>query len=239
MPFAWYVRTRRALRQNTVLGALASCLACSAAVRTNDGLPVGSTGDAAASGDSWSWDAALATEDATTVDAPEVADAGVSATPCASTASALVAPCAPVGLDCEYGNDPRRACNTTLTCAGDSWTQMKTYGDCAPVDPPGACPATYADGDSGASCSTLNAICVYPEGTCACSGGLAGLITNQWWWCWPAPSSPCPAVRPLAGTACSQAGTVCDYGSCYVPSLFDELSCSDGGYWVPNVVMCN
>jgi hypothetical protein len=71
---------------------------------------------------------------------------------------------------------------------------------------PAGCPSSFAAAQATVTaCTSLpaGASCTYPEGACACVSGYATLV------CTPPAAAGCPASRPLAGTACSNAPGAC------------------------------
>jgi hypothetical protein len=193
-----------------------------------------------ATSDEISRDAAAPSDGASNGDASRPPEAGAS--PCPASVNNLVTPCAPEGLECEFGSDPRTYCDMIATCSGGSWSVADggaSGAPCGPLDPGGICPADYAQlEDAGhASCAPPGTECVYPQGQCSCSEGLlaSGRDAGSWA-CADAPAG-CPSTRPLVGTACPQATLTCTYGNCLVAGGI--VTCSSAGYWLDEPAVCH
>jgi hypothetical protein len=153
---------------------------------------------------------------------------------CPTAAPAASSACTSPQLQCEYGTDTNPRCNTLATCeANGTWTITAPQGTC-PTPPPGpSCPATYGAVTQGATCPVATS-CAYPEGTCACEINCGPQYplprpcdagTPLTWVCGGA-SAGCPAIRPHAGTACSQDQQLCTYGDCTAPAV----RCQNGSW---------
>jgi hypothetical protein len=149
--------------------------------------------------------------------------------------------CSPHGLECEYGSSPVQGCDTVSTCNGTWQTQGPTDTRCGATLDKG-CPTTFEAASAGGSCSESGLVCNYPRGRCACGGGFGGPVLlvdgsiQGRWTCQDPSTAGCPIPRPPLGSACSQQGLACDYGSCNVPGGSGE-QCS-GGIWTPAAVAC-
>jgi hypothetical protein len=167
----------------------------------------------------------------------------VDAAPPGCPAQAPTSPtsCSPHGLECEYGSSPVQGCDTVLTCNGTWQTQGPTDTSCgAPLDK--GCPITFDAASAGGTCSQSGLVCNYPRGRCACGGGFGGpvlLVDGSFqgrWSCQDPSTAGCPIPRPSLGSACSQEGLFCDYGSCNVPGGSAEQCAS--GIWTPAAAAC-
>ncbi len=135
--------------------------------------------------------------------------------------------CKSAQLQCEYGTDTRPLCNTIATCDGSKWNVTPPQQAGCPTPPPGpSCPASYAAVPVGSTCTTAQS-CTYPQGTCSCEiycgpqgpvGRVCDAGTPLTWVCTGA-SNGCPAIRPHAGTACTQEQQFCSYGDCSEPAM--------------------
>ena len=151
---------------------------------------------------------------------------------CPTSPPSQGAACSKKGLECEYGTDVNLRCNTLATCDA-SWIVTQPQSGC-PTPPPGpSCPASYASVPKGSTCAAATT-CSYPEGNCACEiycgpqgpvGRVCDAGTPLTWQCTGA-SAGCPAIRPHAGTACTQDQQVCQYGDCSDPSM----RCQNGAW---------
>jgi hypothetical protein len=141
--------------------------------------------------------------------------------------------CINTGLQCEYGTDPRIACNALATCVSAKWN-VTPGGDCSALNDGGTngCPATQKDVPLGQACSPLGLVCAYGQDLCGCSR-----VNHQadLWIC-DTPDPACPYPRPKVGTPCSQEGQSCDYGSCTAIGGA-RLGCLKGTWQQANV-MC-
>jgi hypothetical protein len=103
----------------------------------------------------------------------------------------------------------------------------------------GTCPSSFAGVPRNAHCSPYGLYCDYPQGRCACAvaAGPEPLDASAAaeWICQD-PQASCPQPRPPLGSACTQEGLQCDYGSCSIPGGTGE-QCT-GGIWVEAPVPC-
>lgn len=111
-------------------------------------------------------------------------------------------------------------------------------GSDAAVSNPADCPTTYAELAAATSCS-INAACAYPEGYCTCVGRCSGVapapgeppVTERW--SCSRPVDGCPLGIPTAGSACSDEGRTCNYGSCCI-----QLATCRSDRWTVGPRMC-
>jgi hypothetical protein len=171
----------------------------------------------------------------TQIDAPVEHAPGCPANPTAPTGT-----CTPQQA-CEYrAPDARPTCVTRLDCYASGAGAQPSW-HITPPDPscgtrPASCPATYTALAEGAPCPvTAGGIsCDYDQGRCSClpcSPG-AGTPTQSMWSCraWDSGGQGCPAVSPLAGTACATANQFCTYGGLCSISVGENFQCV-GGFW--------
>jgi hypothetical protein len=166
---------------------------------------------------------------------------------CPSAAPSAGAPCDPSKgpLSCEYGGDALARGTTLAACSAGSWSLSTP--EPTPADNAGSCPPTYGAAIAG-GCPGCSSGCEYDEGRCAnvCLGGtpvwscrarseVPAALTSS-----AAPPADlalsCPAVRPLAGTACPLEGQSCRYAEACgsgALSFGPSLSC-EGGRWRPD-----
>ena len=155
-------------------------------------------------------------------------------TQCPSAVPAQGSSCSHEGLDCEWGNDPNLACNTTAHCGGGQWNVQQPYGQCPTPPNPTECPASFASVPVGQLCGDLvGTTCSYPQGFCGCSAGMGGPYPADasavaTWIC-ESPAAGCPQPRPKLGTSCSQEGLECDYASCGLPTGA-SIVCQSGAW---------
>jgi hypothetical protein len=163
---------------------------------------------------------------------------------CPSQAPANNATCSTEQLSCEYGTSPYAQCNTIADCDDSKWFVTPPGADatnCGPSPDP-SCPSTYASVPTGQACDPFGLECAYAEGTCGCTvpegpphvladGGIDGPT-----WICLTPPTGCPAERPHLGTACSQEGLMCDYGTCTFTD--GETEACVGGYWSSEGAAC-
>lgn len=121
--------------------------------------------------------------------------------------------CAPEGLACEYGDDPRAECHDIADCI--SGVFVVDSPTCPPL-PSVTCPATREDAQ-GAACDPDGAICSYDGLACRCTScprGSPVCMDGPTLWDCDAPHSDpaCPEAMPNQGVACSPEGQVCAYG---------------------------
>lgn len=136
--------------------------------------------------------------------------------------------CAPEGLACEYGDDPRPECHMIADCVAGVFVIDASM--CTPL-PDVTCPATREDA-AGAACDPEGAICAYdglacrctrcPRGSPVCMGG-----PTMWDCDAPNPDPSCPEARPSQGAVCSPEGQECTYG-CET----DMQRVCTSGFWV-------
>jgi hypothetical protein len=194
------------------------------------GAAAGTTGSAGSTQDG----GAGAAGGSTNVDAPVERAPGCPANPTAPTGA-----CTPSQV-CEYrAPDARPTCVTRLECYASGAGAQPSW-HITPPDPtcgtrPASCPQTYATVAQGALCSAQGATsCDYDEGRCSCfpcslpNGGN----TQSSWACraWDSGGQGCPAVSPLAGTACATANQFCTYGGLCSVSVGENFQCT-GGFW--------
>ncbi len=150
---------------------------------------------------------------------------------CPASPPASGGACSPESIDCEYGSSPRPDCNQQFQCVGGHW-QDHSSGTICP--PPTDCPSTYASITPGNDCNPDGLACAYPgDGTCFCTTNFGVQKQTPAWLC-VAATSQCPSPRPDIGSACSQPGQQCDYGSCQGGAA---LSCT-GGVWTQVSTPC-
>jgi hypothetical protein len=145
------------------------------------------------------------------------ADDGAAWSPvCPSSTPSVGSTCAPPGIECQYGSDPRADCNPVLRCgAGGVWQDGVPANQC-PAPPNAAdCPSTWESVPRGDSCPSNGTDCWYAEGTCVCRQEQAdgGGLQTVWWCDDPSPSS-CPVPYPRIGSACANETPVCTYKPC-------------------------
>ena len=174
----------------------------------------------------------------TTGDAGSGSDSSSPVNPaCPSQPPTNGAACSTEQLSCEYGTSPYAQCNTIASCDDSKWYVNPPAPDATNCgsSPDPSCPSTYASVPTGQDCDPDGLDCDYPEGTCGCTvpegpphvlpdGGFYGAT-----WVCLTPPSGCPTERPHLGTACSQEGQTCDYGSCTFAD--GETEACVGGYW--------
>jgi hypothetical protein len=149
-------------------------------------------------------------------------------------------PCSPEGRECEYGSSPVQDCNTVATCTAAEWviTEPNSSGNACRTELDMKCPTLYADVMKGTACPSLNLLCDYPRGRCACvPPGVIGALpvdgsTQGTWECQTA-AAGCPDTRPLLGTPCTQEGANCAYGTCIIQGGTTETC--EGGIWQTDV----
>ena len=183
---------------------------------------------------------------------------------CPSSPPDSGASCSNFGLSCEYGSAAFGACGIFARCALSNsttnatdtapvgvWTVFVPDGGppCAPapqlISPDAwnrscatsdasACPASFATVPRGASCDGGPAFCDYAEGRCQCAPSAGS--PSRTWSCQDPPPL-CPRPRPRLGTACTQEGRVCAYGSC--GSADSETEMCRGAVWVALALDCS
>ena len=158
---------------------------------------------------------------------------------CAATLPTNGTACAGAAF-CEYDPDAFGFATDWAACNCDA-TGCQWFVPLMPAPPsmnPAACPETYADALTLASCPlTGNVGCSYDEGVCGC--------TSCGWRCRARtdvgvdngpPGATCPPFEPLSGDACAPEGVICHYEHSRCPpdplDLGKEMSCSRG-YWGP------
>jgi len=170
-------------------------------------------------------------------DASEESDRDVATVPptgpCPAVLPAENDPCPAIGLECQYGSDPREdTCRPTATCSASGW--LPTRHVC-PVDPVTSCPPSLEDAEATA-CPALFAWCNYESGlACECTNCATGVPYDQCtglltWHCQqPNPTPMCPPTLPNAGQTCAPDGLSCAYHC----GAFGVRQCS-GGIWIRN-----
>ncbi len=151
--------------------------------------------------------------------------------------------CSSENLVCEYGTSPVQDCDTVATCTGGAW-QFAGHSpgglDCDPA-PASQCPSSFATVPRGSHCAPFGLYCDYPQGRCACSdtsfGPTPADASAEAEWICQVPVSGCPEPRPRLGTACSQEGLDCDYGTCGVIPGGTAEACTNG-IWVEELTAC-
>jgi hypothetical protein len=98
-----------------------------------------------------------------------------------------------------------------------------------------ACAPTFDARPSGTACPLEMPLggCVYPEGMCGCFAcAPQGDGKAQDWYCekFPHPEG-CPDARPAIGSACTNDGQTCEYGSRCSVLTTPRIIC-EGGLWV-------
>jgi hypothetical protein len=160
---------------------------------------------------------------------------------CPADAPTQASPCARTDLWCEYGGTgPELLCSTMASCQPNAagslrWSVTVPGKECiaSPAQNSPECPATFVS--PARACPPGNPLgrCVYAEGMCGCvpCAGDGGLPSQQWACeAYPQPGG-CPMPRPRAGSACTQEGQSCEYGSpCGVAGGIPYLVCK-GGRW--------
>jgi hypothetical protein len=171
-------------------------------------------------------------------DSPTGSDAPSSDAPhsegCPASPPAGGGSCPNTGLECEYGTNPNPTCNELYDCTNSGWLNASPPVTCAPQS---ECPANYLGPMSqNQPCPTSeeDLTCAYPQGTCICSEGGLAREGGPFWTC-IATTPTCPSPRPRVGTACSDPGTQCNYGSCEGGIT---IVCEDGVWQEDNMVAC-
>jgi hypothetical protein len=167
----------------------------------------------------------------------------------------LLMPCDNAGGGiCEYGTSNVVVCDTLVVCAPTKPSALTPAGapslvglggqqqligpdagnpSCGTSDA-SACPASFATVPRGASCDGGPAFCDYAEGRCQCAPSAGS--PSPTWSCQDPPTL-CPRPRPRLGTACTQEGRVCAYGSC--GSADSETQMCRGAVWVALALDCS
>ncbi|HEX7601756.1 MAG TPA: hypothetical protein VF316_09130 [Polyangiaceae bacterium] len=160
---------------------------------------------------------------------------------CPQVAPGIGDSCSKLQLQCEYGGDPRSACNDVWTCTSMGWDTTFGNDPHCPSSNAGSCPASIAGLDVGGTCGDSGAICDYSTSSasrwCACTflGGpimMDGGGSQYTWQCAYQASSGCPALRPRLGTVCTQADLECDYSVCGAPYGLSVQCNGTTGTWV-------
>jgi hypothetical protein len=120
------------------------------------------------------------------------------------------------------GMGPGPVCIPAAGC-GDAGGGLKDAATDANPALPVGCPASYASVPMQQQCAQDGLACSYAEGWCYCTN--PGTL-HPLWQCFPPPAAGCPQSPPEAGTSCSQAGLLCDYGYCTGP----YLGCTSGAW---------
>jgi hypothetical protein len=160
-------------------------------------------------------------------------DSGVADAPpkgtCPTSAPTAGTSCASdgVGLECEYGTSWYVHCDAVFVC-GDAGTW--TGGTIATCPNAGNCPS---DPSAAESCTPVVGPCDYSDRHCECATQCGGPCCGSGynWACFIPSKTGCPFPRPNIGTACSNEGKSCQYGTCCTGSL---LTCT-GGLWREDV----
>lgn len=128
-------------------------------------------------------------------------------TPCPTTEPMPGAACSIQDLQCSYGESPFPMCRPRYRCDMGQWILQSAAcqqepAACMPSPPEGtACPG------QGSYCVDGTKLCMCP----VCGG--AGCPPEPWVWsCSAPPAMGCPAIVPNAGTSCTDATLVCEYG---------------------------
>jgi hypothetical protein len=157
---------------------------------------------------------------------------------CPANVPGASTPCAPVGATCEYGGGDHLLCSTIARCqqgrtGQGAWFVDVPGTDCipGPASNPAACPAAFGSLPTGSACpANLPSDCVYAEGMCSCASCEGdGGMQNEWACeAFPQPQG-CPEPRPRIGSACTQEGQSCGYGSiCGETRAIPYLRCQNG-----------
>jgi hypothetical protein len=171
-------------------------------------------------------------------------DASVDRAPgCPPTPVVPAGGCTPSQV-CEYrASDAHPTCVARLECyasgpnAQPSWHLTQPDPTCGTR--PASCPSSYAAGIqtglAGLACSVQeSAACDYAEGRCSClpCASTDGTSPHGIWSCraWDSGGAGCPAISPLAGTACPTANQFCTYGGLCSVAVGDDLECK-AGFW--------
>lgn len=154
---------------------------------------------------------------------------------CPSSEPAPSSGCSVEGLQCEYGQGDRWACNDVVTCSGGSWSLSASNDVCGPN--PSGCPTSAAAATG--NCSDRGLICDYSTSsqtdycTCGISGGPVMIDGGVFWACSISEQQQgCPAARPELGETCGQPGLVCSWNICGVPKGLAVQCSSTTGTWV-------
>jgi hypothetical protein len=162
-------------------------------------------------------------------------------------------PCTSGGVVCEYGTSHVVACDTLGVCTplgpslnsppgvlpppglGEMQLIAPDAGNpsCGTSDASG-CPASFETVPRGANCDGGPAFCDYSQGRCQCAPSAGS--ANPTWSCQD-PAPPCPRPRPRLGSACTQEGLVCAYGSC--GSADSETEMCRSAVWVSLALDCS
>ena len=153
---------------------------------------------------------------------------------CPASPPSMGAPCAPIGLVCGYGDDPRPSCRQQATCKATGWDTP--VGACPPP-PTEVCPPTEGDAN-GKACTTAGAFCTYGDVVCGCGNCFGGPCGGASKWVCPDPpaDADCPRKMPNLGVACAKEGLKCTYGSCSSNNIAGR-TCT-GGVFVDEPQAC-
>jgi hypothetical protein len=149
--------------------------------------------------------------------------------------------CSPQGLECEYGSNPVQDCDYVQTCNGTWQVANPTDSKCGSTLGAG-CPLTFDAVSQGSTCADNGLVCNYPRGRCACVDSFGGPIilvdgsVPARWACQDPSTAGCPMPRAPLGSACTEEGLSCDYGTCSVPGGTAE-ECQNG-LWQQALVVC-
>jgi hypothetical protein len=185
-----------------------------------DGASDSSATDAASGTDAVATDAftsdVAASDGATEAATDAVSDASAT---CPASAPAPSSPCAPDGLECTYGSDPRLTCRTDARCSAGKWDVSAP-----PCSIPPTCPTPPPV--DGALCDATGITCASGAESCLCYACIIPCSLPAKWHC-STPLSGCPTTAPNLGSPCSTNGVTCDYGSC----LGGWKAMCDAGKW--------
>ncbi len=150
--------------------------------------------------------------------------------------------CAPEGIDCEYGTSNGVCANPYIDCENGKWTEPPPTPGPACL-PSTGCPSDESQVQVGTACGDQDLECNFSTGRCTCSDQTGGPIQvnpdggpiPREWRC-EQPQTGCSATRPRLGSACSQEGQPCNYGSCDMPDSI-MIQC-ESGLWVSTPYAC-
>ena len=188
-------------------------------------------------------------------DATDAGDAGADARSdvvrraCPDAAPYPGSSCSLPGVKCEFGGvGDRHSCSTVASCETDyrgDWWVIEAIpvgcGDARAPAPSSQCAATFDGVTRGAACTpetstrgantdTTFPVCIYPEGTCTCGYCVSPYPGDRLGWACQTFAQPadCPAVRPYLGSACTQEGKGCPYGTDCESYQQPAMVCHDG-----------
>lgn len=145
-------------------------------------------------------------------------DTSTGTSPCPDEAPTTSSVCPQLGLVCEYGDDPRRACRIRTSCdpgSGVDPNPVWSINDPGCEDPPTAtCPASIDDA-RGQACDTDGAVCSYGDLACYCTTCPRGApvcgIDTTWDCDFPNTAPGCPEAMPRLGDVCDEEELKCTY----------------------------